>query len=91
MEPKKWASNCDAVLKCVLEEDQEIEPTFAPTNDTSLKVLGVHCDPIIDSFRYHAKINDVPTTKRTVLSTMVRLYDSISVLDLMMLWTKGVM
>ncbi|XP_060860374.1 uncharacterized protein LOC132937587 [Metopolophium dirhodum] len=45
-ELKKWASNCDAVLRCVPAEDHAIEPTFTPTKDIALKVfrsaLGSH-------------------------------------------------
>jgi len=67
-ELKKWASNCDAVLRCIPIEDQAIELTFTPTEDTALKVLGVHWDPTTDTFGYHENTDDESITKRTVLS-----------------------
>lgn len=88
---KKWASNCDAILKCIPVEDQAIEPTFTPTGDGTLKVLGVHWDPSTDTFGYHAKADEMSITKRSVLSTIARLYDPIGALGPVLLWAKGVM
>lgn len=90
-ELKKWASNCDAVLRCIPIEDQAIELTFTPTEDTALKVLGVHWDPTTDTFGYHGNTDDGSITKRTVLSTIARLYDPIGALGPVLLWAKGLM
>lgn len=90
-ELKKWASNCDAVLKCVPVKDHAIEPTFTPTDDTTLKVLGVHWDPSTDVFGYHSHTDEGLITKRSVLSTIARLYDPIGALGPVLLWAKGVM
>ncbi|XP_022176586.1 uncharacterized protein LOC111037991 [Myzus persicae] len=90
-ELKKWASNCGAVLRCIPIEDQAIEPTFTPTEDTALKVLGVHWDPTTNTFGYHGNTNEGSITKRTVLSTIARLYDPIGVLGPVLLWAKGLM
>jgi len=89
-ELRKLAKNCDAVLKCVPVEDRAIEPTFTPTNDVALKVLGVHWDPTTDSFEYRAKIYEVAITKRFVLSTISRLYDPIGALGPALLFAEGV-
>jgi len=91
-ELKKWASNCDAVLSCVPAEDHAIEPTFTPTEDMALKVLGGHWDPTTDTFGYHGNIEEgSPITKRTVLSTIARLYDPIGALGPVLLWAKVLM
>ncbi|CAH1725392.1 unnamed protein product [Aphis gossypii] len=91
LELKKWASNCDAVLRCIPVEDQAVEPTFTPTEDANLKVLGVHWDPTSDTFGYHGATSERSTTKRVVLSTIARLYDPIGVLGPVLLWAKGFM
>eukprot|EP00102_Acyrthosiphon_pisum_P018371 XP_008190100.1 PREDICTED: uncharacterized protein LOC103311961 [Acyrthosiphon pisum] len=90
-ELKKWASNCDAVLRCIPVEDHAIEPTFTPTEDMTLKVLGVHWDPTTDTFGYHGNNDEGSITKRTVLSTIARLYDPIDALGPVLLWAKGLM
>lgn len=90
-ELKKWASNCDAVLRHIPAEDQAIEPTFTPTEDMALKVLGVHWDPTTDTFGYHGSTVEGPITKRTLLSTIARLYDPIGALGPVLLWAKGLM
>lgn len=77
LELKKWASNCDAVLSCVPVEDQAVEPTFTPTEDVTLKVLGVHWDPTTDTFGYHGATSEGSITKRVVLSMIAWLYDPI--------------
>jgi len=89
-ELKKWASNCDAVLRCVPAEDHAIEPTFTPTEDLALKVLGVHWKPTTDTFGYHGNTDEGSSiTKWTVLSTIARLYDPIGALGPVLLWAKG--
>jgi len=88
---KKWANNCDAILKCVPVEDQATEPTFTPTSDAALKVLGVHWDPITDVFGYHSKTDEMSITKRFVLPTIARLYDPIGAIGPVLLWVKGLM
>lgn len=68
-----------------------IEPTFTPTDNASLKVLGAHWDLTTDSFRYHTNVDNILMTKRSVLSTFARLYGPIGVLGPVLLWSKGVM
>lgn len=80
------------MLSCVPAEDHAIEPTFTPTEDMAMKVLVVHWDPTTDTFGYHGKPDErSPITKRTVLSTIARLYDPIGALGPVLLWAKGVM
>ncbi|KAL4083902.1 hypothetical protein QTP88_029218 [Uroleucon formosanum] len=71
--------------------DHTIEPTFTPTEDMALKVLGVHWDPTTDTFGYHGNTDEGSITKRTVLSTIARLYDPIGALGPVLLWAKGLM
>lgn len=90
-ELKKWASNCTAILECIPIEDQAINPIFSPNDDATLKILGVHWDPKTDTFGYHTNSDTTILTKRSVLSTIARLYDPIGVLGPVLLWAKGVM
>lgn len=79
-------------MKSVPVEDHALEPTFTPTdNTTSLKVLGVHWDPTTTAFGYHAHTGEESGTKRSVLSTIARLYDPIGVLGPVLLWAKEMM
>jgi len=43
------------------------------------KVLGVHWDPVQDTFGYHSMIDQVTPTTRYVLSTVARFYMTQSV------------
>lgn len=78
---KKWASNCAAILEGIPLEDCSTSPLFSP-DDNAVKVLGIHWDPIQDTFGYHSNIERTHPIKRTVLSIIARLYGPIGALGL---------
>ncbi|XP_008186007.1 uncharacterized protein LOC103310228 [Acyrthosiphon pisum] len=83
---KKWTSNCPEILNTIDIEDRAMTPWIEPTKEQAVKVLGVHWDPILDTFGYHSTIDQVTPTKRSVLSTVARFYDPIGALGPMVFW-----
>ncbi|XP_060861320.1 uncharacterized protein LOC132938478 [Metopolophium dirhodum] len=88
---KKWASNCPEILNTIDIEDRAMTPWIEPTREQPVKVLGVHWDPVLDTFSYHSTISQVTPTKRSVLSTVARFYDPIGALGPMVFWAKCLM
>ncbi|XP_060842552.1 uncharacterized protein LOC132922848 [Rhopalosiphum padi] len=88
---KKWASNCPEILNTIEIEDRAVTPWIEPTKEQAVKVLGVHWDPVLDTFGYHSTIDHVTPTKRSVLSTVARFYDPIGALGPMVFWAKCLM
>jgi len=88
---KKWCSNSAKILECIPPDDRVNCPSFEPKDEPSLKVLGLHWDPVTDAFGYHTHIEDTPNTKRGVLSAIARLFDPIGALGPMLLWAKSFM
>lgn len=88
---KKWASNCPEILNTISNEDRAMTPWIEPTKEQAVKVLGVHWDPVQDTFGYHSTIDQVTPTKRSVLSTVARFYDPIGALGPMVFWAKCLM
>lgn len=90
-ELKKWASNCKEVLENVPVEDQLGELSFDPKDDSSIKILGLHWDPKLDVFSYHSAPFLSTPTKRSVLSSIAKVYDPIGVLAPITFWAKHFM
>jgi len=88
---KKWCSNSSIILDSIPPEDRAKCPSFEPKDEPSLKVLGLHWDPVTDVFGYHTHVQDTPNTKRGVLSAIARLFDPIGALGPMLLWAKSFM
>ncbi|XP_060873756.1 uncharacterized protein LOC132947470 [Metopolophium dirhodum] len=88
---RKWASNCEAVLKGIAAEDRAMDPSFELKDDQSVKVLGLHWITTSDALGYHININKVEPTKRTILSTIARLYDPVGALGPVVFWAKCIM
>lgn len=86
---KKWCSNSSRILDCIPPEDRANCPSFELKDEPSLKILGLHWDPVTDAFGYHTHVEDTPNTKRGVLSAIARLFDPIGALGPMLLWAKS--
>lgn len=87
-ELKKWASNCPEVLQNIPTEDQVIELSFDPKDDSFVKILGLHWNPAVDEFSYHSVSVNVTTTKRSVLSSIAKIYDPLGTLAPVTFWAK---
>lgn len=90
-ELKKWSSNCGEALIRIPQEDQAVHSTFDPKDDMSIKILGLHWDPLHDTFGYHTSTVPKTITKRVVLSTIAKLYDPIGALAPITFWAKSFM
>lgn len=88
---KKWSSNCNNLLAQIPEDDQAVQTSFDPKEDVSFKILGLHWDPVCDTFGYHTTMLIPTYTKRTILSIIAKLYDSIGALNPIILWAKSFM
>jgi len=74
---KKWASNYPSVLMDIKDEDRAQDSCFDIKDDQSVKILGLHWNTKSDVFGYHTSVKEGNTTKRSILSTIARLYDPI--------------
>lgn len=88
---KKWSSNCVEVLENIPVEDRTLSPLYKPKDEQAVKVLGLHWEPELDKFGYHVNTEEVIPTKRSVLSTIARLYDPVGALGPVVFWAKGLM
>lgn len=74
---RQWVSN-DPQLLSGLSEDQ-IHPKYS--GDSTIKTLGVAWNPRDDSIRYTVSIDQRQThTKRTILSTLAKIFDPLGLL-----------
>ncbi|XP_012150920.2 uncharacterized protein LOC105663836 [Megachile rotundata] len=77
---RKWASNTPALLSNINPNDHSVTSTktLQPNKplQPELKVLGVSWNPNVDSFQFNIIIGEnVPQTKRTILSTIAKFFD----------------
>ncbi|CAI6376006.1 unnamed protein product [Macrosiphum euphorbiae] len=88
-ELKKWSSNCKELLSKVPNEDQANSLSFDPKDDAGVRILGLHWNPAADTFTYHTSsiISNIHT-KRSVLSTIAKLYDPLGALAPIIFWAK---
>lgn len=80
-ELRKWSSNAPELLESIPVEHQSNNELLQINNNESIKTLGVYWRPNIDCFQF--KINfllDKSATKRSILSTIARLFDPLGFL-----------
>ncbi|XP_076661131.1 uncharacterized protein LOC143365016 [Halictus rubicundus] len=74
---RQWVSNDPNLLSGLSEED--IHPKFF--GDTTVKTLGIAWDPKDDSINYQVHVTPRHTyTKRTILSTIAKIFDPLGLL-----------
>lgn len=99
-ELRKWSSNCLQLLKSIPEEHRESKVDLFTNSDESIKALGIFWKPASDTIHYNAQftIKEKTFTKRTVLSTIARLFDPLGWINplvitakifLKELWSRG--
>lgn len=95
---RKWTSNNREILNAVPAADHGVPLQFVSTEQSSCNVLGIKWLPDQDAFTYTVSVPTLPTTKRSVLSTIARLYDPLGWITpvvfyaksfLQIMWTKG--
>lgn len=77
LELRKWSSNSQSVLNTLPVDHCQKPKLFSDESDKStLKILGVQYDPVSDNFSYsHSPIEDGECTKRSILSSIARIFD----------------
>ncbi|XP_076661053.1 uncharacterized protein LOC143364799 [Halictus rubicundus] len=74
---RQWVSNDPRLLSDLSEE--QVHPKFF--GDETVKTLGVSWNPHTDSFSYSVNVNNNEThTKRTILSTIAKIFDPLGLL-----------
>ncbi|XP_018376010.1 PREDICTED: uncharacterized protein LOC108769488 [Trachymyrmex cornetzi] len=73
---RKWASNCSSLLNDLPLTQQSQNQGKTLQDEESFKVLGIKWLPATDSFSFCVKLAlPAPETKRTILSTIAKLFD----------------
>lgn len=75
-ELRKWVSNDRRLLEDIPPEHQEKPHVFDTEGPSFVKILGVQWNPVEDNFTYHTNLDSSKEcTKRTILSTLARMFD----------------
>lgn len=73
---RKWSSNTPTLFSDIDDADHGLACNRSLEIDERIKVLGITWSPAYDAFEFRVSIeNRYPTSKRTVLSTIAKLYD----------------
>lgn len=91
-ELKKWISNSPEILATFPAEDR-VSGTleFDSDDGTIVKVLGLQWDSVRDTFSYNVNSLTTVVTKRSVLSTITRMFDPLGLLAPVTFLAKHVM
>lgn len=75
-ELRKWASNSTKLLSDINSENHGLACNKTLKEDESLKILEISWNPAADMFQFQvARGNDIPRSKRAVLSMIAKLFD----------------
>lgn len=77
LELRKWSSNSQSLLKTLPADHCQTPKLFSEESEKStLKILGVQYDPVSDTFGYsQSPVEDGECTKRSILSSIARIFD----------------
>ncbi|XP_036146380.1 uncharacterized protein LOC118646806 [Monomorium pharaonis] len=77
-ELRKWSSNSPALLADIDPEDHGLACDKQIAIDDRVKILGIVWNPSRDVFQFKVTLADpLPRSKRAILSTIAKLYDSL--------------
>ncbi|XP_036347245.1 uncharacterized protein LOC118756599 [Rhagoletis pomonella] len=81
MELRKWSSNSSAVLDGIPTENRSDSNALQLNSSDTVKTLGILWQPKKDVFKFRLNFEiDFTATKRSVLSTIARLYDPLGLI-----------
>ncbi|XP_029162096.1 uncharacterized protein LOC114933664 [Nylanderia fulva] len=73
---RKWASNKPELLSDISSDHHGLAQLKLFETDNNLKVLGIFWNPTHDCFQFQIELpQTLPSTKRTILSTIARIFD----------------
>lgn len=73
---RKWASNRSELLTDIPSEDHGVACSKLLQPEEHMSVLGITWNPALDVFKIHVSLpTSIPRTKRTILSTISKLFD----------------
>ncbi|XP_050538460.1 uncharacterized protein LOC126903928 [Daktulosphaira vitifoliae] len=91
LELKKWSSNYKEVLAGIPVEDQSDMLDIAVSDGGGVKVLGMRWLPSNDEFKYDIILGERVMTKRSLLSTIARLFDPLGLVAPVIFYAKSIM
>ncbi|BES96807.1 Retrotransposon protein [Nesidiocoris tenuis] len=77
----KWSSNRVELLQSVDSQETSTPVSLSPKDDCSVKILGLQWNPDLDIFSYNIGIPTGSVTKRSMLSTIAKIYDPLGFLS----------
>lgn len=87
----KWSTNSKELWQEIPQNSklsQAVEFTDTSEINTSLKVLGLQWNPVLDQFSFVVNIPDKKCTKRNILSTIARIWDPLGFLSAVTIYAK---
>lgn len=89
---RKWASNEEAVLKDVAQDNRALQASVDLDRNQSIKSLGLHWEPASDHLKYQIQLptdlSEPLLTKRIALSQIARLFDPLGLLGPVVITAK---
>lgn len=76
----KWASNSKEILKAVNTDYQTDHVSLTSNEDPNIKILGLQWNPNEDTFSYNIRNFVTVYSKRSILSTIAKIYDPLGFL-----------
>ncbi|XP_076549214.1 uncharacterized protein LOC143306720 [Osmia lignaria lignaria] len=73
---RKWASNSSALLSDINPQNHGLATSKSLKADEIISALGITWNPALDQFHFKLAVpTELPKTKRTILSTIAKLFD----------------
>ena len=89
---RKWASNFASLLRDIYPADHDLANEKPLKEDESLKILGIFCIHIQDTYRFRIQLlGKLVLSKRSVLSLIARLYDPLGRVSPVVIIAKSLM